>query len=112
VRAGWLDDDPNARCVPVYWLPTFAHKARYANPASHRSEIEGWMASIQRVRAWLNATGRAEQRLLCVGDGWGDTQAFGTLDLPNTVCLVRTRQDSRGCDLPQDVPSGRERRRV
>ena len=29
------------------------------------------------------------------------------------VChLVRTRQDSRGCDLPQDVPSGRGRRRV
>jgi len=25
---------------------------------------------------------------------------------------VRTRQDSRGCDLPQDVPSGRGRRRV
>ena len=32
VRAGWLDDAPNARCVPVYWLPTFAHKACYANP--------------------------------------------------------------------------------
>jgi hypothetical protein len=23
-RAGWLDDDPNARCVPIYWLPTFS----------------------------------------------------------------------------------------
>ena len=112
VRAGWLDNDPNARCVPLYWLPTFAHKARYANPASHRSEIEGWMASIQRVRAWLNAAERAEQRLLCVGDGRGDTQALGTLDLPNTVCLVRTRQDSRGCDLPQGAPLGRGRRRV
>jgi len=112
VRADWLDNAPNARCVPVYWLPTFAHKARYANPTSHRSEIEGWMASIQRVRAWLNAAERAEQRLLCMGDGQGDTQALGTLELPNTVCLVRTRQDSRGCDLPQDVPSGRGRRRV
>jgi hypothetical protein len=98
--------------VPVYWLPTFAHKARYADPASHRSEIEGWMASIQRVRAWLNAAERAEQRLLCVGDGQGDTQALGTLDLPNTVCLVRKRQDSRGCDLPQGAPLGRGRRRV
>jgi hypothetical protein len=24
VMAGWLDDDPNARCVPIYWLPTFS----------------------------------------------------------------------------------------
>ena len=44
--AGWLDDDPNARCVPIYWLPTFSHKARYANPASRRSEIQGWIASV------------------------------------------------------------------
>jgi hypothetical protein len=96
-RAGWLDDDPNAR---------------YANPAARRSEIHGWIASLQRVRAWLNATGRTEQRLLCVGDGRGDTKALGTLELPNTVCCVRTRQDSRGCALPQDAPSGRGRRRV
>ena len=30
----------------------------------------------------------------------GDTQALGTLDVPNTVCLVRTRKDSRGGALP------------
>ena len=27
VRAGWLDDAPNARCVPVYWLPTFSYQS-------------------------------------------------------------------------------------
>jgi len=70
------------------------------------------MVSLQRVRAWLNAAGRTEQRLLCVGDGRGDTQALGMLDLPNTVCCVRSRQDSRGCALPQGAPSGRGRRRV
>jgi hypothetical protein len=112
VMAGWLDDDPNARCVPIYWLPTFSHKARYANPASRRSEIQGWIASLQHIRAWLDAAGRAEQRLLCVGDGRGDTQALGKLELPNTVCCVRTRKDSRWCDLPQGAPSGRGRRRV
>jgi hypothetical protein len=101
VMAGWLDDDPNARCVPIYWLPTFSPKARYANPTSRRSEIQGWIASLQHIRAWLDAAGRAEQRLLCVGDGRGDTQALGKLELPNTVCCVRTRQDSRWCDLPQ-----------
>jgi hypothetical protein len=111
-RAGWLDDDPNARCVPIYWLPTFSHKARYANPASRRSEIQGWIASLQHIRAWLDAAGRAEQRLLCAGDGRGDTQALGKLELPNTVCCVRTRKDSRWCDLPQGAPSGRGRRRV
>jgi hypothetical protein len=111
-RAGWLDDDPNARCVPIDWLPTFSHKARYANPASRRSEIEGWIARLQRVRARLNAVGRSEQRLLCVGDGRGDTKALGTLDVPHTVCWVRTRKDSRGCALPQGTPSGRGRRRV
>ena len=84
-RAGWRDKDPNAR---------------YANPASRRSEIASWIASLQRVRAWLNAAGRTEQRLLCVGGGRGDTQALGTLDVPNTVCLVRTRKDSRGGALP------------
>jgi hypothetical protein len=110
--AGWLDDDPNARCVPIYWLPTFSPKARYANPTSRRSEIQGWIASLQHIRAWLDAAGRAEQRLLCVGDGRGDTQALGKLELPNTVCCVRTRKDSRWCDLPQDAPSGRGRRRV
>jgi hypothetical protein len=112
VMAGWLDDDPNARCVPIYWLPTFSHKARYANPTSRRSEIQGWIATLQQVRAWLDAAGRAEQRLLCVGDGRGDTQALGKLELPNTVCCVRTRKDSRWCDLPQGAPSGRGRRRV
>jgi len=34
------------------------------------------------------------------------------LELPNTVCCVRTRKDSRWCDLPQGTPSGRGRRRV
>jgi hypothetical protein len=67
--AGWLDDDPNARCVPIYWLPTFSQNARYANPTSRRSEIQGWIATLQQVRAWLDTAGRAEQRLLCVGDG-------------------------------------------
>jgi hypothetical protein len=47
VMAGWLDDDPNARCVPIYWLPTFSQNARYANPASRRSEIQGWIATLQ-----------------------------------------------------------------
>jgi hypothetical protein len=112
VMAGWLDDDPNARCVPIYWLPTFSQNARYANPTSRRSEIQGWIASLQHIRAWLDAAGRAEQRLLCVGDGRGDTQALGKLELPNTVCCVRTRKDSRWCDLPQGTPSGRGRRRV
>jgi hypothetical protein len=112
VMAGWLHDDPNARCVPIYWLPTFSPKARYANPTSRRSEIQGWIATLQQVRAWLDAAGRAEQWLLCVGDGRGDTQALGKLELPNTVCCVRTRKDSRWCDLPQGAPSGRGRRRV
>jgi hypothetical protein len=112
VMAGWLDDDPNARCVPIDWLPTFSPNARYAHPAARRSEIEGWIASLQRVRAWLDSTGRAEQLLLCVGDGRGDTKLLGTLEIPNTVGCVRPRQDSRWCDLPKDAPSGRGRRRV
>ena len=37
---------------------------------------------------------------------------MGKLELPNTVCCVRTRKDSRWCDLPQGAPSGRGRRRV
>jgi hypothetical protein len=112
VMAGWLDDDPNAHCVPIDWLPTFSPNARYAHPAARRSEIEGWIASLQRVRAWLDSTGRAEQLLLCVGDGRGDTKLLGTLEIPNTVGCVRPRQDSRWCDLPKDAPSGRGRRRV
>jgi hypothetical protein len=64
---GWLDNDPNARCVPIYWLPTFSHKARYANPTSRRSEIQGWIATLQQVRAWLDAAGRAEQLLAVRG---------------------------------------------
>jgi hypothetical protein len=111
VMAGWLDDDPNARCVPIDWLPIFSPNARYAHPASRRSEIQGWMVSLQRVRAWLNAAGRTEQRLLCGGDGRGDTQALGMLEVPNTVCCVRPRQDLRRCDLPPNEPSGRGRRR-
>ena len=46
VTAGWLDNDPDARCVPIDWLPTFSQNARYANPASRRSEIQGWIASV------------------------------------------------------------------
>jgi hypothetical protein len=112
VMAGWLDDDPDARCVPIDWLPTFSPKARYANPTSQRSEIEGWRVSLQRVRGWLNAAGRAQQLLLCVGDGRGDTKALGQLDLPHTVCCVRTRKDSRWCELPAETTAGRGRRRV
>ena len=91
--AGWLDDDPNTRCVPVYWLPTCSPNARYANPASRRSEIEGWMVSLQRVCAWLNAAGRTEQRLLCVGDGWGDTKALGKLYQSPSPSSQRTAVD-------------------
>jgi hypothetical protein len=108
-----LADQPYSIALDGATVPrTGTSDARYANPAARRSEIHGWIASLQRVRAWLNAAGRAEQRLLCVGDGRGDTKALGTLELPNTVCLVRTRQDSRRCALPQDAPSGRGRRRV
>jgi hypothetical protein len=103
---------PPASGGNLYWPPTFSQNARYANPASRRSEIQGWIASLQHIRAWLDAAGRAEQLLLCVGDGRGDTQALGKLELPNTVCCVRTRKDSRWCDLPQGTPSGRGRRRV
>jgi len=73
---GWLDDDPNARCVPIHCLPAFSPKARYANPTSRRSEIEGWIAGVRQVRAWLDAAGRSKQLLLCVGDGRGDTEAL------------------------------------
>jgi hypothetical protein len=104
--------EPNACCVPFHCLPTFSQKARYANPTSRRSEIEGWIAGIRAVRAWLNTAGRSEPLLLCVGDGRGDTEALGQLDLPNTVCCVRTRKDSRGCDLPSEATSGRGRPRV
>ena len=112
VRTGWRDDAPDARCVPICWLPTFSPNARYAHPNSRRSEIEGCIATIQRVRAWLNAAGRTEQRLLCVGDGRGDTKALGTLDVPHTVCGVRTCQGSCRCALSHAVPSGQGRRRV
>jgi hypothetical protein len=48
--AGWLDDDPNARCVPSYWLPTFSPNGRYAYATSRRCcAIQGWIASLQRV---------------------------------------------------------------
>ena len=110
--AGWLDDDPNARCVPIHCLPTFSPKARYANPASRRSERDGWRAGIRQVRAWLDASGRSEQLLLCVGDGRGGTKALGQWDLPRVVCCVRTRRDSRRCDLPSEAASGRGRPRV
>jgi hypothetical protein len=109
---GWLDNDPNARCVPIHCLPTFSPKARYANPASRRSERDGWRAGIRQVRAWLDAAGRSEQLLLCVGDGRGGTKALGQWDLPRVVCCVRTRRDSRRCDLPSEAASGRGRPRV
>jgi hypothetical protein len=83
VRLGWLDDDSNARCIPIHWRPTFSPNAPYANPASRCSEIEGWIAGIREVRTWLDAAGREKQMLLCVGDGRGDTKQFGTLELPN-----------------------------
>jgi hypothetical protein len=66
VMAGWLDDDPNARCVPIYWLPTFSLKARYANPASRRSEIQGWIASLQHVCARVARRGRARRATAAV----------------------------------------------
>ena len=100
------------RALPAHSEPKRCTLISYANPASRRSEIQGWIASLQRVRAWLNAAGRPEQLLLCVGDGRGDTKALGTLELPHTVCCVRTRKDPRWCDLPQGAPSGRGRRRV
>jgi hypothetical protein len=110
--ARWLDDDPNARCVPLHCLPAFSPKARSAHPTSRRSEIEGWIAGIQEVRTWLDAVGRSNQLLLCIGDGRGDTEALGKLDLPQVVCCVRTRKGSRWCDLPTDAATGRGRPRV
>jgi len=73
------------------------------------------MASIQRVCAWLNAAGRAEQRLLCVGDGRGDTQALGTLDVPphgllgaHAQRLARVRL-AAGCAFRSGASAGVER---
>jgi len=61
VRAGWLHDDPNARCVPIYWLPTFAHKARYANP-----KTSGNSAGVgDGCRLWCEGV-----RFTCWGRCW------------------------------------------
>ncbi|BCW95919.1 MAG: hypothetical protein KatS3mg018_1401 [Fimbriimonadales bacterium] len=104
-------DDGNARCVPIEWLPAFSQRCARAQEGSRRSEIAGWIEGVRRVRATLDAAGRTQQLLVCVGDGRGDTKAWGTLLLPNTVCCARARRDSLWCDLPE-AHTGRGRRRV
>ena len=62
----------------------------------------------------MEGVGREKSTLIRPKEG-GQLWTLDTrlvLEMPHTVCCVRTRQDSRGCDLPQDTPSGRGRRRV
>ena len=70
----------------------------------------GWRVSSRYARG--STPQGARSSFWCVGDGRGDTEALGKLEVPNTVCCVRTRKDSRGCALPKPDPSGRGRRRV
>ncbi|GIV12339.1 MAG: hypothetical protein KatS3mg021_2325 [Fimbriimonadales bacterium] len=109
VMLGWLPPDEAGftRCLPVQWLPAFSPNSARALPASRRAEIEAWEVGVRQVRAWLDASGRAAQWLVCIGDGRGDTKAWGTLGLPNTVCCVRTRKDSLWCELPASGERGR-----
>jgi hypothetical protein len=72
VMAGWLDDDPNARCVPIYWLPTFSHNSplRQAPPRAAPKSKAGLPACSPCARG-STPHGRAEQLRQCVGDGRG-----------------------------------------
>jgi hypothetical protein len=111
--AGWLDDDPNARCVPIYWLPTFSQKRPLRQP--HLAPLRNPRLDCQPAAHTRVARRRRAPRAataVCGRRTGSITQALGKLELPNTVCCVRTRKDSRWCDLPQGTPSGRGRRRV
>jgi hypothetical protein len=103
----WLHNAPYAQCIPIHWLPTFSERTPYAHPTSCRSEIEGWIEGVQASAPLTQHSRRSEQLLVCVGDGRGDTKAFGRLDMPHGVCCVRTHQDSHWCDLPPNALSGR-----
>jgi hypothetical protein len=86
VMAGWLGDDPNARCGSVCWLPTFSPNVRYAHPTSRRSEIEGWIASIQRVRVAQRCRAHRATVALC-GRQAGRYRGVGSV-IPNRVSKV------------------------
>src|ERR687886_804125 len=68
----WQGD---SRALPLRFVPAFPPKA-VAGAADPRSEATAAQAELAHLRAVLDAAGRAEQRVLALGDGSYDVAAL------------------------------------
>ena len=98
-----------SRALPLRFVPAFPPKA-VAGAADPRSEATAAQAELAHLRAVLDAAGRAEQRVLALGDGSYDVAALWATLPARTVLLVRSARNRVLHDLPP-APRGRGRPR-
>lgn len=98
----WLTPLENgySRAVPVCCLPIPPEKAVPSDAAPCR-EWEGGLRFLERVRQELDEAGRAEQRLLALGDGNYDNIGLWRGLPERTVLVVRTARNRRLFRLPE-----------
>jgi hypothetical protein len=82
VMAGWLDNDPDARCVPIDWLPTFSPKPATPTPPRNAPRSRGLDSVTLQQRARVARRRRARRAAAAVrGRRAGRHQSVGAVGL-------------------------------
>ena len=99
----------DSRAVPLKWLLLRTAKTRPLGEEPERTETQGGRDLVGWVRGQLDASHRAAQRLLVLGDGRYSTAPF-LADLPtNVTVLARCARNRALFALPTYRASGRGR---
>src|SRR5919199_6220464 len=99
----WQGD---SRALPLRFVPAFPPKA-VAGAAEPRSEATAAQAELAHLRAALDAAGRAEQRVLALGDGSYEGATLWATLPARSVLLVRSARHRVLHDLPPAPPWAR-----
>jgi hypothetical protein len=99
----------SSRALPLRWEPAFPAKA-VPGAAAPCKEWEAGLAALHWLRAELDAAGRADQRLLVLGDGTYNTQGVWAGLPERTTLLARCARNRALFHLPAPrVGRGRPR---
>jgi hypothetical protein len=96
-----------SRALPLRWVPAFPPKAVPSRTPA-RTEAQAGAAELLWTRRQLDAAGRADQRLLAVGDSSYDTADLWTGLPPRTAMVARCAKNRALFRLPEP-PAGPRR---
>lgn len=100
-----------SRAIPLRWETAFPPKAVAADGQPVRTEWEAGLAGVRHIRAELDAAGRAEQRLLGIGDGSYSNQHIWQDKPERTDLLARCAKNRALFAIPQEAAQPKRGRR-